>query len=174
MELIAPAAAILGVIVGGVLSASLNAEFNRRREFAEAAVAARAVRTELSLTRDIADASMRDGRWGAILDPGLPYARGLWAVEHREGKRSDSAWVTHGGALARCLTFEEWETVSAPYDVVDRTFVLWTDDPNRELTDDARDHFRALVASIPPALLALEPIARGQRRTRLQRLLRSR
>src|SRR5215203_6484378 len=74
------------------LNAALSAEFERRRELAAAAFGARMVRDELELIRDTVAASLRDGRWGAILDPGLPYARGLWAVEHREGTRAGSAW----------------------------------------------------------------------------------
>src|SRR5215203_4000439 len=48
--------------------------------------------------------------WGGILDPGLPYARGLWAVEHREGKRPYSAWITQSGALAQGLNFASAST----------------------------------------------------------------
>ena len=94
MEWLAPVSALVGVIVGGVLNALLAAEFARRREFAEAALAARVVRDELALILDTVKASLHEGRWGAILDPGLPYARGLWAVEHREGRRVESAWTS--------------------------------------------------------------------------------
>ena len=172
MTWLAPVAALLGVIVGGVLNAIVSAEFERRRELAAGAVGARMVRDELELVGDTVRAALREGRWGPILDPGLPYARGLWAVEHRKGKRAESAWVTHSGALARCLTYEEWETVSAPYDIVDRTSLrLWTDQPDRDLTDEARTYLERLVESVPAAVAALEQTARGRRKTRLQWLI---
>ena len=174
MEWLAPVSALVGVIVGGVLNALLAAEFARRREFAEAALAARVVRDELALILDTVKASLHEGRWGAILDPGLPYARGLWAVEHREGRRVESAWTVHSGALARCLTYDEWKMVCAPYDIVDRTSLrFWTDSADRDLTEEAQEYLKTLVETIPTAVRALEPIARGRRRTRLQRLLRS-
>jgi len=174
MEWLAPVAALLGVIVGGVLNAGLTAEFERRRELAAATVAARLVREELKLIRDTVRTSLRDGRWGAILDPGLPYARGLWAVEHREGRRDESAWTAHASRLAGCVTSDDWEALAIPYERIDRTSLwFWTDDPNRALDDKARDFLRTLSESIDPAIRAVEPVAQGMRKTRLQRLLGS-
>ena len=171
MEWLAPVAALVGVVVGGVLNAGLSAEFERRRELAAGAVAARFVSEEWELIADTAAAAVRAGRWGPVLDPGLPYSRGLWAVEHRGGERESSAWLTHSGELARCLTSSEWEAVTRPYQTIREVSLrFWTDDPNRPLDGDATAFLNKLSASIRPALVALAPVARGERKTRLQRL----
>lgn len=162
---IAPVAALIGVVIGGLLNAILTANYERRKEFAAAAVAARLVREELEFTKDMVATSLREGRWGCILDPGLPYARGLWAVEHREGKRVDAAWPNSAPLLARALAPEEWEAVTKPYGLIDRTSLrFWTDDPARELTSDARDFLNEFVAVVPPAVQALRQLACGRRR----------
>jgi hypothetical protein len=173
MDWVSPAAALAGVIVGGLLNAMLTATYERRREFAAAAVAARLVREELRLTKDMVSASLQDGRWGCILDPGLPYARSLQAVEHRKGGRSDAAWPNSAPLLARVLATEEWDAVTKPYGLIDRASLRFlTDDPARELTSDARIFLGELVDAIPAAIQALEQVARG-RRTRKARLLPS-
>jgi hypothetical protein len=72
MEWLAPVAALVGVIVGGVLNAVLSAEFERRRELVAGAVSARLIAAELDQIGATVDASLEAGRWGAVLDPGLP------------------------------------------------------------------------------------------------------
>ncbi|MBD0328181.1 MAG: hypothetical protein ICV68_17300 [Pyrinomonadaceae bacterium] len=162
---LAPVAALLGVIVGGLLNAALTVAYERRRELAAARVAARLVCEELLLIRDMVAASLGDGRWGAILDPGLPYSRGLSAVEHRESKRAESAWPTSAPLLARVLDANRWEAVAKPYGLIDRTSMqFWTDDPERELTHEAREHLDGLVGAIPAAVGILVRVAGGARR----------
>jgi hypothetical protein len=169
MSWLAPAAALLGVIIGGFLNAVLTAKYERRREFAAAAVAARLVRDELALVRDIVAASLEDGRWGSILDPGLPYSRGLRAVEHREAKRIDPAWPSSAPLLARVLTAEEWHAVARPYGLIDRIpLQFWTDDPRREFTSDARNFLGKLIEAVPPAAQALEQAAMGRRSKKMR------
>jgi hypothetical protein len=171
MNWLAPTAALLGVIIGGLLNAILTAGYEHRREFAAAAVAARLVRAELELTRDMIIESLADGRWGSILDPGLPYSRGFWAVDHREGKRPDAAWLSSAPLLARVLTAEEWEAVVRPYGLIDRTSLQFpTDEPDRDLTSEADIFFRELVDTVSPALQALEQVARGRRHARKKML----
>jgi hypothetical protein len=167
MDWLAPVAALVGVVIGGLLNAALTDASERRRDRAAAAVAARLVTDELRLIRDTIASALEDGRWGAILDPGLPYSRGLWAVEHREGKRPDAAWPESASALARALTAAEWEPVSTAYALVDRLGLrFWTDEPDRELTDDVRAAFADVIEAVPSALDALEHIASGKARGR--------
>src|ERR1700733_13065352 len=101
MVWVAPIAGLVGVIIGGLLNAVLTSEYERRRELSAAVVAARLVREELELSRDMVAASLTDGRWGPILDPGLPYARGLKAVENRERRHMEAAWPTSAPLFAR-------------------------------------------------------------------------
>ena len=172
MDWLAPVAGLVGVIVGGFLTAALTAELDRRRELVAATVAARFVIDELKLTRDTVEEALRTGRWGAILDPGLPYAHGLWAVEHRGGHREPSAWVTHAAQLGRCLGSEELDAVFEPYRLTQRMSLrFWTDDPNRAIGEEQRDYLHTLIVSIEPAILALKPWAEGARKTRVQRIV---
>ena len=167
MDWLAAVAALVGVIIGGLLNAALTYASERRSDRAAAAVAARLVTEELRLIRDTIASALEDGRWGAILDPGLPYSRGLFAVEHREGKRPDSAWPESASALARALTAAEWEPVSTTYGLVDRLSLrFWTDEPDRELTDDVRAALAEVIEAVPSALAALEHVASGQARRR--------
>ena len=170
MDWIAPVAGLVGVIIGGLLNSVLTSEYERRREFAGAAVAARLVREELELSRDIVAASLKDGRWGSILDPGLPYARGLKAVENRGGKHADAAWPTSAPLLARVVSMGEWDAVAQPYAIIDRVSLrFWTDDPGRELTPEARSFLNEFIETVPPALRALEQVAKGKKRIALAR-----
>lgn len=172
MGWVALLAGFVGVVVGGVLPAAMSAEMDRRRELSAAAVAARFVSDELELIHDTVEAALRVGKWGAVLDPGLPYARGLWAVEHRGGEREASAWLTHSAELARCISAREWEVVAEPYQKIRRTSLrFWTDVPDRDLDVEARDFLHGVLGCIQPALDALKPLAEGKRRTRLQQLV---
>ena len=102
----------------------------------------------------------------------VPYARGLWAVEHRGGQREPSAWVTHAAQLGRCLDSAELDAVFEPYRLTQRiSLKSYTDDPNRAINDGERDYLQALIVSIEPAILALKPWAEGARKTRVQRIV---
>jgi len=170
MEWLAPVSALVGVILGGVLNASLTVLLDRRREMAAASTTARLLRNELRLLGETVRAALRDGRWSVILDPGLPYMGSLSSPEPEIGRVRDSVWSAEGGALARVLTFEEWEAVGAPFDLVDRIGLhFFVDRPDRRLTDEARTYLERLVETIPGAIEALESPARGLRRGGLSR-----
>jgi hypothetical protein len=154
------------------LNSALTIELERRKQLADGMFAARLVRDELQLMDTLIERSLDAKKWGAILDPGLPYARGLWAVEHRDGTRPPSAWETRGQDLALTLTIAEWDAVYQPYKEVERTAAdFWTDRPDRELDRAAGAFFEHIRTLIPPAVEALQPLAAGERKTRLQRLV---
>jgi hypothetical protein len=158
MAWIAPLAGLLGVIVGGMLNGALAAASARRNQRVAAAVASRLLSKELKLIGDTVDASLAAGTWGAILDPGLPYSRGLWAVEHRGGVRDESAWPPARADLAIELSDAEWDAVCRPYELIDEiSLKFWTDEPDRSL-DDARAYLEDLAHAVGPARAALEAL----------------
>jgi hypothetical protein len=77
MEWVAATSGLAGVIIGGVLNAWLTSKAERERHIVNGVLAARLIQQELVLTMDTIRTSLESGRWGAILDPGLPYHRGF-------------------------------------------------------------------------------------------------
>jgi hypothetical protein len=155
---LAPTFGLLGVVVGGVLQAVLSGRSERRRAWQVALVDACLLRDELAVTRSRVMSALDSGRWGAVLDPGLPYAAGLWAVEHREGRREPSVWPESGRRLAPFVR-ARWQTISAPFlsiaTLSDRPGT-WSDDPNRELNDATTGALRSLLAEIDDAIAFLD------------------
>jgi hypothetical protein len=166
-------AGLVGVVVGGVLNSALASVAEGRRQRLAGGIAARLVSSELELLGDTIAASIQAGRWGAILDPGLPYSRGLWAVEHRGGERDNSAWPAMRADLAAILSPDEWDAVSRPYELVDKIALkFWTDLPDREL-GEARTYLEEVVRSVGPAREALQAVDRRRRHVQPRRQLAS-
>ncbi len=72
MDWLAPVFGLAGVIVGGILNSSLSAVFERRRELAEARVAAKLARKELKLMSNTIRAAVDLGRWAPYWIPDCP------------------------------------------------------------------------------------------------------
>jgi hypothetical protein len=165
MEWLAPVAALVGVVIGGMLNAALAALGDSRTARRDALVGGRLLATELELARSLIRGSLATDRWGAVLDPGLPYSAGLWAVEHRGGSRQTSIWPDVRSALARSLSDDEWVTVARPFALIPAIGIgSWTDEPDRALSESDRDKLRALDAAIAQAILILQRFSgeRGQ------------
>ncbi|MFI0480339.1 hypothetical protein [Actinomadura sp. 9N215] len=156
MSLLAPIFGLLGVIVGGFLNAAVTAWSERRKTRFVAVAAACLVRDELLVTDDRVNAALELGRWGPVLDPGLPYASGLWAVEHRQGQRSPSVWLDGRKDLVPHLR-RDWQVVSRPYRLIDGLSLrFWVDDPNRGLGEAEREAFSELRAALAEAVAILD------------------
>jgi hypothetical protein len=160
MDWLAPTFALLGVIVGGLLQALLTSRAEKHRAWQAAVVDACLLRDELVITRSRVRSALDARIWGAVLDPGLPYAAGLWAVEHREGHREPSVWPESGRRLAPFVG-TRWETISAPFvriaTLSDRRGT-WSDKPDRELTEGTLEDLRALLGEIDHAITVLDGI----------------
>ena len=100
MDWLAPTFGLVGVLIGGVLTAYLASRAERVKARSTALAYAVLLRDKLTIASSRIESALSRGRWGAVLDPGLPYAAGLWAVEHREGVREGSIWP-ESRAIAR-------------------------------------------------------------------------
>lgn len=160
VDWLAPTFGLLGVIIGGVLQAVLTRWGEKRRAWAAAVVDAALLRDELVITRSRVVSALEAGIWGAVLDPGLPYAAGLWAVEHREGHREPSVWPESGRRLAPVVG-TRWQLMSAPFlriaTLPDHPGT-WTDDPNRALPAHITDQLNGLIKDIDRTLALLDEI----------------
>jgi hypothetical protein len=156
MNWLAPTFGLLGVVVGGFLNATVTRWSENRRARAGAMVTAVLLLDELHVTDDRVRVALDLGRWGPVLDPGLPYASGLWAVEHRGGERGTSVWIDGRQELAPFL-LQEWEKVSQPFRLIDKlSSRFWVDDPDRQLGDDERVAFDELRQAIAEAAAVLD------------------
>jgi hypothetical protein len=153
---LAPTFGLLGVIVGGVLNAAISSLGDRRRARAAATVAARLLGDELRVTRARVDGAISLGRWGPVLDPGLPYSSGLWAVEHRGGERQGSVWPTMRKDMAPFLQ-DQWRVVARPFLLIDGlSTYFWVDDPERPLSDKELAALRELSGALSEATTAVD------------------
>jgi hypothetical protein len=158
MDWLAPTFGLLGTVVGGLLTASAANRAEGRRGERDARAVAVLLRDELTVTDNRIAEALGSGIWGAVLDPGLPYASGLWAVEHREGHREPSVWSEGRDRLASHVPTADWETIARPYLLIstlcDRRGV-WTDDPSREFLPETRRDLEAIRSAIGDACEAL-------------------
>lgn len=154
MDWLAPTFGLLGTVVGGLLTAFAADRAERRRTRRDARAVAVLLRDELAVTDHRIAEALKSGIWGAVLDPGLPYASGLWAVEHREGHREPSVWSNSRDRLAPYVPTADWETIARPYLLIstlcDRRGV-WTDDPSREFLPGTRQDLESVREAIAAA-----------------------
>jgi hypothetical protein len=152
VDWLAPTFGLVGVLIGGVLTAYLASRADRVKARTTALAYAVLLRDELTIATSRIESALSRGRWGAVLDPGLPYAAGLWAVEHREGVREGSIWPESRAMLAPRLKLADWEILARPFLLIatisDRS---WSDDPNRPLSQDDRANFERLLQAIGDA-----------------------
>jgi hypothetical protein len=147
---------LLGVIVGAVLNAGLTALNDRSKAKSLALVASCLLRDELRVTDDRVRGALELGRWGPVLDPGLPYSSGLWAVEQRGGTRGKSVWPDSRKDLAPYL-LRSWSSLAEPFHLVDDLSVrFWTNEPDRRLTEDECLAFKELRIAIAKATMVLD------------------
>ena len=151
---LAPVFGLLGTIVGGLITAYAAGRAERKRGRSEGRAVAVLLRDELAVTDNRIAQALVSGIWGAVLDPGLPYASGLWAVEHREGHREPSVWSESRDKLAPVMPTADWEAISRPFHLIatlcDRQGV-WTNDPNRSFLPETREDLERVRASIATA-----------------------
>jgi hypothetical protein len=159
MDWLAPTFGLLGVIVGGVLNAAVTYHSDRRRARAAAIVAARLLGDELRITQSRVGGAIELGRWGPVLDPGLPYSSGLWAVEHRGGERQASAWPSMRKDIAPFLR-DQWDVVAKPFLLIDGlSTYFWVNDPSRTLRDDEQAALRELGGALSEAIEIIDRLA---------------
>jgi hypothetical protein len=156
MDWLSPVFGLLGVIVGGVLTAYTNGRSDRQQAMAAARSYAVLIRDELQVADHRIKSALESEPpiWGAVLDPGLPYAAGLWAVEHREGHREESVWPQGRDKLAPFVSLRDWEAIAYPFLLIamlsDRQGT-WTNDPNRAIPPESRRDLETLRQAIHAA-----------------------
>jgi hypothetical protein len=161
MDWLAPIFGLLGTVVGGLLTTFSTSRAERRRATTDARAVAVLLRDEIDVTDHRIAAALDSGIWGAVLDPGLPFASGLWAVEHREGHREPSVWSTSRDRLAPFVPTPDWEIIARPFLLIstlcDRHGV-WTNDPDREFLPETREDLMRLREALAAAKGALQKV----------------
>lgn len=161
MDWLAPTFALLGAVVGGLITAFAQRLAERRRARTDARAVAVLLRDELMVTDHRIRQALDSNKWGAILDPGLPFGSGLWAVEHREGDRESSVWSESRDRLAPFVQTRDWEIIARPFLLIstlcDRQGV-WTNDPGREFLPETKDDLIRLRAAIAAARASLHDV----------------
>lgn len=154
MNWLAPSFGLVGTLVGGLLTIYATSRAERARGRTDARAVAVLLRDELAVTDHRIRESLKGGYWGAILDPGLPYASGLWAVEHREGRRELSVWSEGRDRLAPFVPTADWKIIARPFLLIstlcDRKGV-WTDRPDRKLLPETKQDLEQLHEAIDAA-----------------------
>lgn len=88
-----------------------------------------------------------------MLDPGLPYGTGLWAVGHRGGTREESVWPERRRDLAPYLG-EGWATLAEPFRLIrGLSSRFWTNNPDKALDPEER----AALERLHDAICAAKP-----------------
>ena len=93
---------LVGVVVGGLVTGSVNYALERRREQASAHVALRLLDVELAIAAASADSILKDGLWSS------------WNFE-----RAHRAWDEYRADTARVLSTDDWTKVSTGFYGID-------------------------------------------------------
>lgn len=156
VEWIAPTFALAGVVLGAFLKAVADAFGERRKERRRAVAQARLLADELRVSGHRIRAALTLGRWGPILDPGLPYGAGLWAVENRSGSPMPSVWPASREVLA-LLSPGEWEGISRPFLLIEGlSDLFWTNDPDRPLSEIEEARLNDILSATEAAIAVLD------------------